>query len=416
MKSLFPKTLAKPGAVIAISVASLLSAGVAEAAAVGTPSNIDITNTATLTYSVGGTPQTAIPSNQSTFKVDNKVNVLVAEFGGTVTNVAPGATNQATTFTVTNNGNTSQGYNLVAAVGTAGLIPATTGTAGSLTVTNIRVFADTNNSGSYDAGDVQVTSISSLASGDSVKVFVVADMPTGAGLGVNGDQAHVSLTAITTTAGTTTAVTQTTGADTAGLDIVFADAETTESGFVGASPARDGQGTARDAYRIATAAVTVSKTVALICDPFNGDGTDRKNIPGSIVRYTITVSNATTAPASATLATMTDALNASTTFDPNLVTGAGAPATATSCTSSGPLQAGGAAGSGFKIVQTERGITGSFLTNSSGDTDGASLTGSTVTINYAQALPAAVVGGVSYTAGELKKGESVVVYFNAIIN
>lgn len=410
MKSSLRKPLVKSGAVLGLAMAGILSGGVAHAAPppVGTASGVDITNTATLAYSVGGTSQTAIPSNATTFKVDNKVNVLVAEFGGGVTNVAPGAQNQVTTFTVTNNGNTSQGYNLAGAVGTTAAISGTTGT---LTATNIRVFADTNGSGVYDAGDTADV-IASLASGESVKVFVVADMPTGPGLGANGDQAHVSLTAITTTVNTTTAVAQTAGADTAGVEIVFADAETTESGFVGTSPARDGQGTARDAYRIATAALTVSKTVTLICDPFNGSGTDRKNIPGSIVRYTITVSNAVGAPASATLATVTDALNTNTTFDPNLVTGVGDPATATSCTSGGALEVGGAAGSGFKIVQTNRGITGSFLTNALAGNDGASFAGTTVTINYARALPA--VSG--YTAGELKAGESVVVYFNAIIN
>ena len=410
MKSIFRKTLVKPGTAVALAVAGLLSAGAAQAAPVGTPSSTDITNTATLAYSVGGTPQTAIPSNQTSFKVDNKVNVSVVESGGLVTNVAPNAIDQVTTFIVTNNGNTSQGYNLTAAAGTVAAIAGTTGT---LTATNIRVFVDTNGDGVYGPGDT-ATTISTLASGDSIKVFIVADMPAGA----NGAQAHVSLTAITTTAGTTNAVTATGGADTAGVDIVFADAATTESGFTGTSAARDGQGTARDAYRIAAANITVSKTVSLVCDPFNGSGTDKKNIPGSIVRYTITVSNAAGAPASATLATVVDALIANTTFDPNLVTGSGAPATTTSCTSLGGLpEVGGAAGKGFKLVQSNRGITGSFLTNSSGDTDGASFTGSTVTINYAEALPAVPgTGPSSYAPGELKAGESVVVYFNATIN
>ena len=404
MKSIFRNTLVKPCTAVALAVAGLLSAGAAQAAPVGTPSDTDITNTATLAYSVGGTPQTAIPSNPTSFKVDNKVNVSVVESGGLVTNVAPNAIDQVTTFIVTNNGNTSQGYNLTAAAGTVAAIAGTTGT---LTATNIRVFVDTSGDGVYGPGDT-ATTISTLASGDSIKVFIVADMPAGA----NGAQAHVSLTAITTTAGTTTAVTATGGADTAGVDIVFADAVTIESGFTGASAARDGQGTARDAYRIAAANVTVSKTVALVCDPFNGSGTSKKNIPGSIVRYTITVSNAAGAPASATLATVTDALT-NTTFEPNLVTGTGDPATSTSCTSGGTPE--GIAGRGFKIVQTNRGITGSFLTNSSGDTDGGSFTGTTVTINYAEALPA-VAGVGGYTAGELKAGESVVVYFNAIIN
>ena len=47
--------------------------------------------------------------------------------------------------------------------------------------------------------------------------------------------------------------------------------------------------------------------------------------------------------------------------------------------------------------------------------DGADLTGTTVTINYAQALPL-VAGPSGYAAGELKAGESVTVYFNVTIN
>ena len=47
--------------------------------AAGTASGTDVTNTATLSYSVGGVPQTDVPSNVTTFKVDNKVDVTVAE-------------------------------------------------------------------------------------------------------------------------------------------------------------------------------------------------------------------------------------------------------------------------------------------------------------------------------------------------
>ena len=374
---------------------------------------MDITNTATLAYSVSGTPQTPVPSNETSFKVDNKVNVLVAESGGTVTNVAPGAQDQVTTFTVTNNGNTSQGYNLVAAAGTPGLID---GMAGTLTATGITVFVDSNANGIYEPALDTATAIASLASGDSATVFVVADMPTsgGFGTGANGEQAHISLTAITTTVNTITPVIAITGADTAAVDIVFADAATTQSGFVSDNDARDGKGTARDAYRIATAVLTVAKTATLLCDPFNGN-TNQKHIPGSIVRYTITISNAAGAPASATLGTISDPL-VGTTFEPNLVTGAGAPATPTSCTADGVVES--AAGSGFKIDvanSSRSGTSGTFpkfLTNVSTGNDGADFTGTTATINYLQALPA----GGSYTAGELKAGESVVVYFNAIIN
>lgn len=153
-----------------------------------------------------------------------------------------------------------------------------------------------------------------------------------------------------------------------------------------------------------------------MCDPFNGSAADRKNIPQSIVRWTITISNDAGATASATLAQVTDTLNANTTFDPNLVTGAGAPATATSCTSaSGAPES--VAGSGFKIDvtgDTRSGASGTFpaFLTTGANADGATHAAGAVTIDYSQALPA----GGTYTAGELKPGEAVTVYFNVTIN
>ena len=110
------------------------------------------------------------------------------------------------------------------------------------------------------------------------------------------------------------ALTETTGADTAGVDIVFGDAAGTDD------LARDANHSSRSAYRVVSAALSVAKISTLICDPFNGT-TNPKHIPGAIVRWTITITN--TGAASASLSTVADAINALTTFDANLVTGAG---------------------------------------------------------------------------------------------
>jgi hypothetical protein len=418
MKSLFRNTLARPGAIIALAVAAALCGGAAHAA--GTASGTSIGNLATLSFSVGGTTQPAIGSSAAgnsvgagtatTFLVDNKVNLSVLETGSAVTSVVPGTTNQVTTFTVTNTGNTPQGYTLVGA-NVAGLNIA--GTADGIDVTNLLVFVeDGTNVGFQILEDID-NAISTLAVDATITVYIVADIPANA---VNGAQANVSLTATTTEAGTTTVVVETAGADTAGVDIVFADAATTEADFVGTSAARDAQATARDAYRIASSVISVFKTSSLICDPFNGSGETRKNIPGAIVRWTITISNATGAGTSATLAEVTDTLNANTTFDANLVTGAGDPATAISCTSASGTPEG-VAGSGFKIDvtgDTRTGASGTFpaFLTTAANGDGATHNAGVVVIDYGPAMPA----GGAYTAGELKAGESVIVYFNATIN
>ena len=160
---------------------------------------------------------------------------------------------------------------------------------------------------------------------------------------------------------------------------------------------------------IPTAAqLTFTKTVTTICDPING-GTLPKNIPGSIVRWTMTIANSGTA--SVNLATVSDLLNINTTLDPNLITGAGG---ATGCTIAlGTPES--SAGRGFKlsIVNGTRPPAAypKYLT-AVADADAATLGAGTVTINYTLGLP--VEPG--YTAGQLKPGESVIVYFNVTIN
>ena len=155
--------------------------------------------------------------------------------------------------------------------------------------------------------------------------------------------------------------------------------------------------------------LSVQKTVTLICDPVNGT-TNPKNIPGSISRYTVTIAN--TGLATANLSTVSDALINFLTFDPNLVVGA----SAATCLSAPPGVPQSAAGRGFNINVTGSTRAGypKFLTNAA-DADGATFASPNVTIDYATALPA-VAGVGGYTAGELKGGESVIVYFNVTVN
>lgn len=409
MKSLLYKPLLKPATFIAIAAASLLGAGAVQA--VETASGTDITNLATLTYAIGGTTQPTIGSSPggnstgagsvTTFKVDNKVNLSVIAADNAVTSVAPGSTNQVTTFTVTNLGNTPQGYTL-AGINTTGSDIA--GTADTIDVSNLRVFVESGTTSGYQAGEDTATAILTLAAGTSKTVYIVANIPAGA---ANGVQANVSLTATTTTVNTATPVSQTTGADTAAVDIVFADAATTELEFVGTSAARDAQATARDAYRVASAVVTVTKTVAPVCDPFNGT-TNPKNIPGSFVRYTITVLNG--GPTAVTLNSIADPLPATVTFDPSLITGAGtAPASCTLGTGT-PLVATGTGFQVSKVGGTRASFPKSFTTTSSAD--GVDLSGSTINVDFSLVLPAEG----SYTAGQLLSGESVSLIFNVQVN
>jgi hypothetical protein len=383
-----------------------------------TPSGTDITNTATLNYSVSGISQPAINSNLTTFKVDNLVRVVVVEANASHTPVAPGSTAQVTQFSVTNTGNTTQDYTLAmanlaaGATTTLGVTPYTDVFDGGACIVRV----ETDNVAGYNAGTDINTTIVSLAQGASKTVYVVCDIPTIVAnpAVVNGADAIVSLTATTqnaATCGPTNAATcvptaQTAGADTPGLvDVVFGDIAGTDDAL------RDGKSSARDVYRVVASVISVAKSVSVICDPFNLN-TAPKAIPGAYVRYSITISNSAGA-GSATLSTISDVLNANLNFDPDLIKAAGAVGT---CAAAGPENA---ATRGFRLTctgttrPTTCPATGVFYTTANGD-DAVGISGTTITAAFGGATGALQPEG-AYAAAELKGGESVTITFNAII-
>ena len=248
--------------------------------AVGTLSNTQIDNRAQVDYDVGGIGQEPIESSpggnstpgvgnggDTSFVVDNMVDLTVVEVGGAPTSVNPGQGDAVTTFTITNTGNTAQDYALAAA-NLAG---------DDFELNNLRVLADGNANGTYEAGTDTATFVDSLAADATTTVFVLADVPIGA---ANAEQGDIELTATTADAGSggLTITTETAGPDTAGVDVVLADT------------GRDGLETAQDGYLVSSAQLQITKTSAVIRDPFNGT-TDPKAIPGAVMEYVIEVNN-----------------------------------------------------------------------------------------------------------------------------
>ncbi|WP_454759507.1 hypothetical protein [Caulobacter segnis] len=268
--------------------ASAIAAGLwsqAALAATGTQAGVSINNTASVSYSVNGVSQTPVSSNNATFLVDRKANVMVAEVGGTATTVAFGQTNQVTTFTVTNTTNAIQDFRLFATnIGLGGTTQL--GHTDNFGVTNVRVFVDVNGNGTYEAGTDTATYIDELAPDQTKTVFVVADIPaSGPASGISG----VQLTAVVATGGTATSlgadlVLTLLGDDPNQVDIVFAD------GVGYADLLRDGRFSAGDEYAIAAATAEVTKYAKLISDPINGLLLP-KTIPGAVVEYCIAVKN-----------------------------------------------------------------------------------------------------------------------------
>lgn len=292
-----------------LALIALSSVGALQSAfAVGTPSGTTISNQATVDYSVGGVNQTQITSAAASFVVDSRIDLTVSEVSGNATQTTPGQNNVVATFRVTNTGNSTQGYQLSAVNEATGATLFSQ--SDNQDVNNLRWFVDSDGNGTYDAGSDAATNINTLATdadGESVVVFVLADIPVAA---TNGQYANVRLQAIAAVPGTNgaTLATQTAGADNpAAVDVVFADA------------GRDATESAADQYEIRSAALTVTKNAAVISDPFNGTGADRKAIPGAVIQYTIVVTNNSTTTA-ANAVTVSDSIPANTTFVPGSIT------------------------------------------------------------------------------------------------
>jgi len=376
------------------------------ALAAGTTAGTSISNSASLSYSVGTVAQTPINTTSAAFLVDEKVNLTVA--GGLTTNVVPGSTAQATAFTVTNNSNSPLDFTLAVTSAIAG---------DNFDPTACSAFVDVNGNGTYESGTDTATYIDELAADATKTVFAVCDIP---GTAVNTNTGLVGMTAtaigtftgpngtyVATPAAQGAVITQTAGADTAGtVDIVFADITGTEAG----DGARDAKHSARNTYSVVTAALTVTKTATLLCDPSNGVA-NMKNIPGAMTQWAISVTN--TGSAAATLTTITDTLAASLAHDAHL----SVPTNAATCVSAAGT-AESASGKGFKVTASAaRNIGGSAAVTthyftSANDADGVDNNAGAITATFATILPA---DGGHATAGLLNAGETVTVIFNTTV-
>lgn len=283
-----------------------------QAFAAGTAANTDIDNRATVSFQVGGVAQTPVESSptgnanpgvgngaDTTFKVDNKIDLTVTEVGGAATSVGAGAVNVVTTFRVTNTGNNTQGYNLSSSNVGGTLFTR----ADAFDMTNLRTFVSTavcsgvSPTPTFNAGTDTAVNITTLAADACAYVFIVADTPVTA---TNGQASNVRLQALTRVATTLAAVAQTAGAESPTVvDVVFADA------------GRDALQTADDQYFVQTAALAVGKTSTVISDPFNL-AVNPKSIPGAVMEYGITLTN--TGAVSATVVTIADPVPTNTTF------------------------------------------------------------------------------------------------------
>lgn len=265
---------------VALAAVALGAIGTAGTAYAQTESGVTISNTVTVNYSVNTIAQTPVTASTS-FVVDTVINVNVT--GGNVTGVTPGQTGAAAVFTVTNASNIASNFNLVP-----------TNQAGdNFDAANIAVRVDVDGNGVYDSATDNVSSITNLALGGSVTVFVVGDIPISA---TNGQTSLVRLEA--------TAIDPGTGA--AWVNDNTADQQNTVQIVVANISDLDDS-----TFQVNTAQLGVSKSSSVVRDPFNGT-TNPKAIPGAVMEYTITIANS--GATAATLQSISDAIPANTAF------------------------------------------------------------------------------------------------------
>jgi uncharacterized repeat protein (TIGR01451 family) len=253
------------------------------ASALGTAAGTNIQNTATVNFSIGGTPASAT-SNASSVAVAEIINVTIALQSATVA-VAAGATGEALVFLVTNTGNSGETFALALDSVLVGddfdPVPAVPA-----------LYFDTDGSGDLSGPDtpyVQGANDPALAADASVRVIAVNDIPAGLADGLRG-RSELAATAAT---GTGAPGTVFLGQGAGGVDAVI--------GTSGGSAAVFGEYLVGDIQLSAVKSQTVQ-------DPFGGN----RAVPGATIAYQIVVTAAGTGTALG--AAFTDAIPASTTY------------------------------------------------------------------------------------------------------
>ena len=262
-------------------VVALLGYGGTASAAVLTPANTAISNTASVNFNVGGTPQPAVNSNTDTITVDELVDVDVTRQSATPLVVLSPATDQTHLFRVTSLGNGSEQFNLAGNLSLGG---------DQFNPTGLELYVD-DGDGIFEPGaddGLAVVSVT-LAAESFEDIWFSVDIP-----GPLADNAlgNVDLTA-TSSFGTGAPGSEQAGNGDGGTGLVFGPSS--------------GDDVDTASYQVSNIAFTVTKS-SVVLDPFAGS----QPVPGATITYTITVS--TTGTATATSVVINDDIPANTTF------------------------------------------------------------------------------------------------------
>lgn len=253
------------------------------ALAVGTSAGLDISSTATVSYSIGGSNNNAT-SNTATFRVNEVLDVTVSWQDATNRFVTSPATNQVLSFLLSNTGNGNDSYTLSVANNLAG---------DQFDPSLVDIYLDTDANNLFDPAvdTLYVPGMNDplLAADSALSIFVRNSIPAGLN---GGDLGHSRLSA-----------TSITGSGAPGTVLLGAGDNTTAA-VIGSS---GGSSSASGSYEINGPNVVLNKSVT-IADPQGG------NQPMTGARLTYRVEISASGTASATGVVITDPIPANTTY------------------------------------------------------------------------------------------------------
>lgn len=269
-----------------------LAAGLSANSMAETTYNLDIDNTASLTYNVAGNAQTGVSVTATeSFKVDRKVVFNLTQVN---TTASTGTLNSkiAVQYTLTNNSNAPIRFSPTIAdfnnSGTAYLgTDLVTDNTDNTKTPGYEFYTDTTGDG-FTTADTNITTTGYVElDQDAVVTLYVVVTPS---IGVDQDvfahtltvtaSNHTDTSAVISGAAAGSAITATAGAW--DKDVVQTVIDASAGGV-----AREDDG----AVIVASANLSMTKTAVVVSDPINGTS-DPKAIPGAVIQYTITVTNA----------------------------------------------------------------------------------------------------------------------------
>jgi uncharacterized repeat protein (TIGR01451 family) len=282
------------------SVAIAAMAAASAPAIASTTAGTDITNNVNVTFQVGGVTQTPPPTATNTFEVDRKILFTITEDGAATTGVSANQQDAITAFTLTNTSNDVLDFTVSPSqILTGNATPRGTD---AFDVTGLQICIDANADNTCDAPAAATVTVDNLAQDTgSVRILIIGDIPASA---TNGQRAGVTATAtaLFSNGGTITAATDATVNSPTVVETIFADT------------GRDGIEAASDDYTVSAAALSVFKTSKVISDGVSAPASpNQKAIPGAVVEYCISVTNATGASTASAIA-ISDAIPANTTY------------------------------------------------------------------------------------------------------